>query len=242
MQFEFSSLIPNGERKPVTLIVALPTNDEIILASDTLALDGSLTPRDPFHKLLPFGPHVFASSGNDFGYAMYRHLMGKHLKLDCNIDIAAVELHREAYRVYESDLHSPKIDFSPTLLLAGFSDDDAVIYRWKFPEGRPSPTREGTSIGVGTLCELFCNYHTYQMTHVQRIQLSHFCVSLVAAKNSSCVKEPIDIGILKRGFHLITHEGTDATAESFLKPFREHSQTMISKLDSFFLELLTDVS
>jgi len=113
------------------------------------------------------------------------------------------------------------------------------VYSWKFPDGRPSPTREATSIGVDRLCEYFRNSHTLDMIQKERIQLAHFCVSLVAAKNDSCVKGPIDIGILKRGRRLETHEGTDKTAEPFLKPLQDRSAAMILKLDAFFLELLS---
>jgi 20S proteasome alpha/beta subunit len=227
---------------PVTFVVSLFNQTEIVIAADTLALDGSLTPMDKAcHKIKRFGPHVFAASGTNAGYDLRTHVLSNGMQIDSKIEVAAHQFYAAAKDAYEAlDLRKRKYN-ETSILLAGFGDDGPDVYILKLPDGGLDSQQcfNRASLGIGTLSEFFRNHHTEEMTTNQRIQLAHFCVSLTAAKNGSMVKEPIDLAVLtqKDGLKIYETETND-NIDSFVKPFQERSATMISELDSFFLALL----
>ena len=228
--------------RAVTFVVSLFNQSEIVIAADTLELDGSLTPIDrPFHKIKSLGSHAFAASGTNAGYDIRQYLLSNGFQVDTKIEIAAKKFYLAAKEAYFA-LDFPKRKYNETsMLLAGFGDNGADVYILKLPDGGidSQNSKCRASIGIGTLSEIFRNYHEPEMSRSERIQLAHFCVSLTAAKNISMVKEPIDIAVLTRTDGLAIYESeANNSVHPFAEPFRKRSAAMVEQLDSFFLGLL----
>jgi len=225
----------------VTFVVSLFNDNEIVIAADTLQLDGSLTPVDkPFHKIKSLGPHVFAAAGMNAGYDIHAYLVARGFRVNENIEVAANEFYIAAKEAYQA-LDFPTRKYNETsMMLAGFGDDGANVYILKLPNNGLDSQQFHcrASIGIGTLSEFFRNYHTPEMGRNERIQLAHFCVSLTVAKNSSMVRGPVDLAILTPTGGLTRYESEPDNINAFVEPFRERSEKMVEQLDSFFLGML----
>jgi len=219
------------EHNQVTLVLSLLNADEIVMAADTLELDGSSAWGTTCHKIKTLGPHLFGASGTNAGYDLYTYLTANGFQVNPNIEVAANEFYIAAKAAYQA-LDFPKRKHNETsMMLAGFADDDSDVYILKLPDG--GIDRQGprwASIGLGTLCEFFRNLHDENMNTSQRIQLAHFCVSLTA-RYSHLVKEPIDVAVLRR-------DGLRKYTQDELRPFQQRSAALVEQVVPFILRQL----
>ena len=221
--------------KPMTLVVALFNQDEIVLAGDTLAMDSSCQRLSkPFHKLKPLGRHVFSASGASVGFDPYESLLSSGLEVHQDIHLAAGQVSSAMYDEYAKRGYDA--DQTANCLLAGFGkDDQAMVYCWKLPtpRGPCSQARQYATVGAPdapAICFLPL-FHREEMTTDQRIQLAHFCLTRAGFSD-------VRVGDPRRGYPIdivrVTIEGIKVYAQDELRPFIDKNDAIVATIASQF--------
>lgn len=214
------------ELSPMTVVVALFNQDEIVFAADTLVYDfTSHKSQKPIHKIKLVGNHLFASSGTGSGYDIFRHLDALGFSPNPDIDIGSQEYFDATNVNYRERKYGS--DQTSSVLFAGFGKHGSQVFYWPLPShtALTSHPMGYASIGVKENAALGFPrlYHRDSMTTEQRVRLAHFTVTKVGESDPRVGNPregyPVDIAVLNR-------DGVKIYTEDDLKPFVASSNSI----------------
>jgi 20S proteasome alpha/beta subunit len=217
--------IPDEKKlSPMTLVVALFNENEIVLAADTMIYDyASHKSLKPIHKIMQVGNHLFASSGTGAGYDIARHLDALGFSPNADIDVASQEYFHETNVKYRDRKYGA--EQTSSVLFAGFGKKGPQVFYWPLPSHTAlTANPQGyVSIGVKENASLSFPrlYHYDSMTTEQRVRLAHFTITKAGESDPRVGNPregyPVDIAVLNR-------DGVRMYTEADLKPFVASSQ------------------
>jgi len=227
--------IARNLENPMTLVIALFNQDEIMFAADTLVYDYShhKSPQ-PIHKIKVVGSHLFASAGTSVGYDICDHLNAVGSSLNTDIDIASGEYFDKTNIAYKERRYDSQ-NQTASVLFAGFGRHSPQVFHWNLPSRGGLVSNPVGFVSIGALenaANSFARlYHRDAMTTEQRVRLAHFVITRAGESDPRVGNPrdgfPVDVTVLNRS-------GVRIYTPDELAPFVDSSNTMHVAIQEIF--------
>ncbi|MGD0458864.1 MAG: hypothetical protein ABSC21_14100 [Terriglobia bacterium] len=232
----FQGHVDELELWPMTLIVALFNEQEIVFAADSMIFDSEIhAVPEPVHKLKVLGQFIFAASGTNVGYDIYDQLVARKVKFSDDIALAVHECCRETCEIYSGRRYNHQMNQKAFILLGGFGANGPAVYSWSLPfQGAPNSNPSGYAfIGTGkTAATAFPRlFHKSSLSTDSRIRMAHFCVTVAGMSDLRVGNPerdyPVDITVL-------TQNNIDEYSQERLIPFVKSSKKLYKRISTLF--------
>ncbi len=190
--------------KEMTLILGLIGKDEVVVAADSEAYDG--TPEGLYRfsvsKLHPFGKWLLGFADGPAAYTLHSRMVAAHESFDTNM---AIGVHDYAARMKGLYVQGGYKE-ATSVMAAAVCEGKPSIYCWRLQAddtgklaftGVVEKVERGVIGALGHGALYFANaYHSDSLTTSQRIRLAHFCISQ-ATKYDPRVGGTVEVALVK---------------------------------------------
>ncbi|MBZ5542929.1 MAG: hypothetical protein LAO07_04525 [Acidobacteriia bacterium] len=184
----------------MSVVIALPGQDEIVVAADTLGYAGDEGGYYGFsgRKIREAGGNrLFCVAGSDVGLSLLEKLEAQGFNCAGDFRAWVSSLTERMKAVYQAVYSEPQPPFSA--LLCGFTNEKPQIVMFSSPTfSFPHFSNRPEAIGAKRHGGLYFayRYHSQKMSSDQRQLLAYFCVSEVARLDPR-VDVPIEVAIVR---------------------------------------------